>query len=243
MRSLLVILCLSAITSAIGQSPAGSSLFATTKVEAAIVVTPNKAGMQDVAITVLKPTYSHDLLRAQVARLGKELGFEARGLLITNYSFDPSDPSASQVRATFGTEGLIEPNNGILHIQPLARALSMSAAPDELSAVMIEFQGQVPTPNTIKSCSPPAPGCSGVELEGRSEGGTSGIEYRLKFLSHDPDNISVPDGPQKPKTQVVPKAEPKGTDWTLMGLIGIAAAAVGALVYSLLIRGRPAHRA
>lgn len=218
-------------------------MFATTKVEAAVVVTPNKAGMQDVAITILKPTYSHELLRAQVARLGQELGFAARGLQITNYSFDPSDPSASQVRATFGISGLIEPNNGILHLQPLVRALSMSQAPDELSAIMIEFQGQVPTVNTIKSCSPPAPGCSGVELEGRAEGGTTGIEYRVKFLSHDPSNISVPDGPQKPKAQVIPKPEPKGTDWTLIGLIGIAAAAVGALVYSLLVRGRPAYRA
>ncbi len=243
MRFTLVIVCLLAIAVAVGQTPAAPSLFATTKIEAAVVVTPNKAGMQDVAITILKPTYSHELLQAQIARLGKELGFEPRGLQVTNYSFDPSDETARQVRATFGIAGLIDPQAGVLHVQPLAKALSIAQAPDSLEAVMIEFQGQSPTPNTIKSCSPPAPGCSGVELEGRSEGAGAGIEYRVKFLTHDPDKVSVPDRPQQPVREVETKPEPKGTDWTLMSLIGLAAIAVGALVYSLLLRGRPAPRA
>jgi len=245
MRSTLVIVCLFAIALAVGQAPSGPSLFASTKVEATVVVALNKAGMQDVAITVLKPTYSHDLLRAQIARLGQEMGFQPRGLQITDYSFNPSDPSARTVRATFGMAGLMEPAEGVLHLQPLVRALSLAQAPDSLEGLMIEFQGQAPTPNTIKSCFPPAPGCAGVELEGRAEGSgpLAGVEYRVKLLTHDPDKITVPDRPQSPKLESSPKPEKKGLDYTLIGLIGIAAVAVGALVYSLLLRGRPVRRA
>lgn len=242
MRLKLVGLCLFVFVLGLAQGQGPQSLFMTTRVQASVVITPSQIGMQNVAVTILKPTYSHALLQAQIDRLGQELGFAPRGVQIFDYSFDRSDPTANQVRASFGVSGLMEPDTGVLHVEPIARAFAISQGEDVLDAIMVEFKNIHPTDRTIKSCAPPAPGCSGMELEGRAEQAPEGVEYRLKYLEHDPVKITIADKGRPKAADTAAKPPKTSTDWTLIGLIGLAAVAVGALVYSLLLRGRPARR-
>jgi hypothetical protein len=67
------------------------------------------------------------------------------------------------------------------------------------------------------------------------------VEFRIQLLTQDPAKISIPDDRRQPPPKAAPPS-PKpapGTDWLLVGVIVVAAIAVGALVYSLLLRGRP----
>lgn len=242
MRLPLALSCLLAFALANGQSQTRQSLFMTTRFDAAIVVSPaKKEDMQDVQVTVLKATYSPQLLQEQIVRLGRELNFEPRGVQIFTYSFDDSDPTARQLKASFGIAGLVEPD-GVLRIQPLARAFALESGRDRLDGLMVQFQNQVPTDNTLRACSPPAPGCEGVEVEARAQDRTYGVEYRVKLLTHDPAKISTPDRKSLAPVASPKPPEKKSADGLLIALIAFAAVAMGALVYSLLLRGRPTAR-
>jgi hypothetical protein len=226
----------------LGQTAPAQSLFRTTKFEATVVVRKHSTGADLVEVTVLKPHYSHTLLRKQIELLAKEVGSAPRGLQIFDYRIDPADTGPALVKASFAVDGLIDREHGVLRLQPIARGFSLAEPPDALDALMVQFEGERPTENTIRACSPPAPGCTSVILEGRAADARYGIEYRLKLLSHDPTQISIPDFKQD-----APAAKPTPptarTDWLLIGLLFVAALAVGALVYSLLSRGRPGARA
>lgn len=224
------------------QAPAPASLFTSTRVDAAIVVHKHPMGTDMVQVTVLKPTYSMDLLRKQISRLSQELHSEPRALQVYASDLSPADPNSRMVKASFGIDGLIDREKGVLHIQPLARAFALASSQDKLDALMIQFEEESPTSHTIKTCA--APSCGGVELEGRSSGANAslGVEYRVKYTDHDPDKISIPDEPRQKAATAAPAAK-QGMDWMLIGLLLVAALAVGALVYSVLLRGRPRARA
>lgn len=236
MRFALALLCLLSATFAGAQGNA--SLFDSTRVDATILVHRNSSGIDEVQVSVLNPAYSMDLLQHQIDRLGAELNFPARGVRIYPYRYDPSDANGTVVKAVFGTQGLIEPETGVLHIQPIARAFALAEGKSQINGLMLQFQNQTPSHLTLAQAAPPAPGCAGVEVEGHVVGGAEGVEYRVKYLTHDPAGISVPDRPEEAKPAPV-KVAPHSTDWTLISLITVAAAAVGALVYSLVLRSQP----
>jgi hypothetical protein len=238
MRFTLVSLVLLFGAFAPAQNGTNRSLFVTTRVDATAVIDRVK-GVDMVEVTVLKPNYSPDLLRRQIARLGQELHFEPQGLGIGYVHLTTADPSSGMIRASFAVNGLIDSQSGALHVRPIARAFALASPTDKLDALMVQFKSARPSPQIIRACSPPEPGCSGVILEGRDNGPGLGIEYRLKFLTHDPDAVSLPDTPQDvPAVKAPEPVKPPATDGTLIALLLICAAAVGALVYSLLLRGR-----
>jgi hypothetical protein len=62
------------------------------------------------------------------------------------------------------------------------------------------------------------------------------------LLSQDPAKMDIPEPGDKPLTQEAKPPRAPGIDWTTIAVFVIAAGAVGALVYSLLLRGRPVTR-
>lgn len=236
MRLALALACF--LSAATAGAQRNASLFQNTRVDATIVVHRNASGVDEVHLSVLNPSYSPDLLQRQIDRLSAELNSTARGVRIFPYRYDPADPSGAVLKADFGIQGLIEPDSGVLHIQPIARAFALSEGKSELNGLMVQFENQAPSRLTLAQAAPPAPGCAGVEVEGHFAGGADGVEYRVKYLTHDPAAISVPDRPEENKPVPV-KVAPHSTDWTLISLIAVAAAAVGALVYSLVLRSQP----
>lgn len=237
-RAAVFLLCLFAGT-VLGQTPSTGSLFQTTRFQATVVVRKHSTGADLVEVTVLEPAYSRELLRDQITLMGKELNSAPRGLQIYDYRLDPGDASSRMVKASFAVDGLIDRKAGVLHIQPIARAFALQSAHDSIDALMIQFEGETPTANTLRACSPPAPGCENVVVEGRASDAKFGVEYRVKLLAHDPYKIFTPDtrGQTSAPKAVLPTK--KGLDWTFVALIIVSALALGALVYSLLSRGRP----
>ena len=243
MRTALVLLVLS-IGSIVpaqdgtGRESATRSLFMTTRIDATVVVHKHKMGADLVEIAVLKPTYSADLLEKQVRGIAHELNEEPRGLSLYRYPLDGSDPKSDVLKASFAVDGLIDETTGVLRLEPIARGMCLATATDQLNCLMVQFERETPTSRTLQSCSPPAPGCSGAAVEGQPRGPDLGVEYRVKLLSHDPNAIHLPDAGVPPArvAAAVRVARPK-TDWTLYVLLLVSAVAVGALVYSLLLRG------
>jgi|GEM_PF-1856096 len=234
-----------AVASSQEPSPAKSnpsSLFTTTRFDAALVIRQHDQGpADDVELTVIKPNYSRDLLQKQLDYLGQELGNPPRGVRIYDDPVDSNNPHTTMIKAVFAVNGLIDRSAGALHLQPIVRAMSLSTSSDELNGLMVQFSGENPTKNTIRSCTPPSPGCSGVAVEGRFGDSSYGVEYRVKLLSHDPKAISLADVPTS-APPVKPVEVHSHTDWTLVALILVAAGAMGALVYSVLLRSRPGGR-
>jgi hypothetical protein len=218
-----------------GQQKRRESLFVSSRFQAAVVVRKHPTGADLVVITILKPSYSHQLLEQQIEALGKELKSAPRGVSLADVAVDRD---SSMLKASFAVDGLIERATGTLHVQPIARALALATHQDSLEALLVQFEGETPTSNTLKESFPPELGCRGAEVEGKFTDPSYGVEYRVKFLTHDAQLISIPDSP----ADRVPAA-PSGTgpqkrmDWGLFPLILVAACAMGALVYSLLLRG------
>lgn len=218
-----------------GQQKRRESLFVSSRFQAAVVIRKHPTGADLVVITILRPSYSRTLLEQQVEALGKELKSTPRGVVLAHVSVDKE---SSTLKASFAVDGLIDRATGTLHVQPIARALSLATRRDSLEALLVQFEGETPTSNTLKNSFPPEPGCRGAEVEGKFTDPTYGVEYRVKFLTHDPQQISIPDYPSDrvpvPSSGTGPQ---KRIDWGLIPLILVAACAMGALVYSLLLRG------
>ena len=94
------------------------------------------------------------------------------------------------------------------------------------------FEKQKPNADTVKDYRSDA-----VEVQADSQPGSIGIEYRISLKEQNPDKIEIPDSAlavAKGPNQIV---VPGGPDTATYVLIGLAAVAVGALVYSLTLRG------
>ena len=222
---------------AFGQT--SGNLFTTTRPDAGIVVRKHAAGSDVVEITMQQPQYPVELLRSQVAKLGQLLGSEPTALQIGPYQVG-ADSRLTFTRAFFGINGLIDRANGVLHVEPLAKAFAGAPKPNTVDVLMIQFEGEKPGENTLRVYEPKT---GEVRVQGMSAANALGVEYRVQLLTQDPDKISIPDDRRTPPRQIVTAPAPKsGPDWVLYAVIVVAALAVGALVYSLLLRARPGAR-
>jgi hypothetical protein len=226
-------------TSGANPPPPSSSLFATSRPDAVLVVYKGRTGADLVQVSILDPHFPPALLRQEIARMGQELKSEPRGVDVGYTRSVPSDPDSTVLRGNFAVDGLIDRVAGTLHIRAIARGFALASGRAKLDALMIQFQHESPTASTLRSCAPPEAGCSGAIIEGRAQGADVGIEYRLKYLTHDPDQIDLPDSPREVsvKKPIAHSSKPS-TDWTLVILVIVGGAAAGALVYSLLLGRR-----
>lgn len=223
------------IWAAIGfsQDSHSASLFRTLRPDGIIVVRQHKLGAQIIEITMQDPSYSLDVLKAQAEQIGANLNSTVRGLQLTRHSLWDNDPNPPLPRATFAVDGLVDEQNRIYKLQPIIRAFASSDKP-AVNGLSIQFDRLPPGKNTLRRFSSKA-----VIVEASDQVQPQiGVEYRVQYLSHDPNAIDVPETPQPaPKPQQPKKVV--STDWVLWGIALVAACALGALVYSVLSRGRP----
>lgn len=215
-----------------GQAAPRESLFRTVKPEATVVVRKHRLGADLVEITVLNPQYPSSVLRAQAEAIGKYLKLEPRGVLLI-----PEDLGNGGVlnKITFGVDGLYDPQQGVYRLNPIVKAMAGIPAPYTLHGLSVIFEQATPGPQSLRNFYSDA-----VRVESDAQPGI-GVEYRVQLLTQDPDRIDIPDTSQQASVTVVRKQTAR-SDGFLWGLIVVAALALGALVYSLVLRVRPPVR-
>jgi len=245
MRFFPLLLLVGLLRTAVAQTGSGpdsqQSLFSSQVPDATITISKHPMGADMVEVTMTAPGYPPRLLGAQLKALGKYLHSDPRGLEVYDYVLDPSNPNSHYTKAQFAVDGVLDRKLGSVRLNPFAKAFAGAAKPWTLHALNIMLQGEVPTDNMIKVWR-----SKSATLEGRydqmKDPKLAGIEFRIQLLSQDPAKLDIPEPGDAPVSTSKKKVDAPGTDWATIAVFLVAAAALGALVYSLLLRSRPKAR-
>ena len=204
--------------------------------DAYIKISTDNAGVQILEITMLKKDYPQELLRQQLATLGKEVGSEPRIVYAERHNPLTGKAAGGQLRVTAAVPGLIRHQESVLGLQALARAFAGAPSPNEVDGLMIQYAKEVPTKTTIRDYN--APGVVAVTANASPQ---TGVEYRIALLTQDPTKIIIPEGQaaKAPIPPTKPVEKSGGVNLIVIFVVIVAALAVGALVYSLLLRPKP----
>jgi hypothetical protein len=210
----------------------GKSVFSVSKPDVIVQVTKHHFGADMFEITAVQPGYPAELLKEQITRMCDILGVPARGLVAGTASIG-NDPRLSSTKATFGTNGVIDREKGVLRITPIIQAFAGAPAPNTIHGITILFNGEEATPNVLRSYSTP-----GVRLQAVADQNPSVIEYRIQLLSQDPKQLELPDSSavEQKAPQTSSTVQHSGVDWMLWVALTTGAAAAGVLVYFLMLR-------
>lgn len=193
---------------------------------------PNGSRADLIEVRTIHPQYPPEQLRAQIMELGRLMGSEPRGLLVARASITSG---MSTIKATCAVDNIIDRDSARLHLEEIAKAFAGYPEPHTVTGISVQFVGEAPKSETLleygKDTDP-------VQVQGVYDPTFNGVEYRIKLNVQDPKLIQIPEGPEQ-KPAATPSTDArKGTDWTIWALIGVAAIAVGALVYSLLVNSK-----
>jgi len=233
--SILLLLCLVQVATAQSEP---TNMFNSVAPDITIVVHKHSMGADMVQFTARAAGYPPDLLRKQIDNLGKYLHSVPRGVDIGQYNPDPANKSLAFTKGEFAIDGIIDHAKGTLRINPIAQSIAGAPSPWTIHGLEIEFEGEVPSsemPRRWPSKYVPGEG----RFEGTSDSRLTGVEYRITLLSQDPAKFDIPEPGQKPTLEKKKKAPASGADWTSITVFLVAAAAVGVLVYSFLLRVKP----
>jgi len=212
----------------------GSSIFLHVRPDATVLVQKHSTGADMVEITMRDPQYPLTLLEAQSNTICSLLGAPARGLSVVRDSIGGSpDPNFAVTRATFATDGIIEPD-GALRIEPFLKALAGAPAPFTIQGVDLNFEALAPNARTVQQLS--LPGVLDAEARYTPDGVLKGIEYRVELLTQDPDKITFPDHYQPSAPLAPPVLKSPNSPILTISLIVLAGIAAGALVYFGMLR-------
>ena len=245
MRRLSMLLLLGILRVAVAQSetppPAQKSLFASLVPDATISIRKHPMGADMVDITMKAAGYPPKLLDAQLKALGTFLGSQPRGVQIGDVILDETNPNSKFLKASFAVDGVIDRKVGSVRLRPFVQAFAGAAKPWTINSVEFQFQGEVPTEKMLQYFRSKGEIVEG-KFENTKDARTAGIEFRVQLLSQDPAKIDIPEPGDNPAPPIKKPVPPPGMDWTTIIVFIVAAGAVGALVYSLLLRGRPKGR-
>lgn len=199
------------------------TLFETIPADASLVIRRHSSGADLVELTVVKAGYDPQLLKRQINAMAAEVGKEPRGLRFEEREVLPGQ--APFLKASFAVDGLQDPPTGTIHLTAIARAFA-----GEAKGLTVIFEGLKATPKHLRAYRD-----EHVAVEGIRTTDPVALEYRIHLISSDPAKISIPDTAVVPPP-AKPEAAPPARDWTWPVLIAVAALAVGALVYSFLLR-------
>ena len=201
---------------------------------------PNGSRADLIEVRTIDPQYPEDQLRAQLIDLGRRLGSEPRGLLVARSSITGDDASMTTIKGSCAVDNLIDRSTGHFHLTEIARAFAGYPEGSTVTGISVMFVGEIPSKTTLLEYGGPD---GPIQVQGIFDPTIRGVQYRLKLNTQNPEQIDIPEGAeQKPqsRTSSVPS---QGLDWTVWGLIAAAALAIGALVYSLLVRSPASKRA
>jgi hypothetical protein len=245
MRPLPMLLLLGILRVAVAQTGSPpvqrQSLFTTLVPDATITVTKHPMGADMIEMSFTANGYPPELAKEQIRKLGVSLNSDPRGVQAGDYVVEGGNPSMHFTKAMFAVDGVIDRQKGAMRLNPFAKAFAGAPKPWTIPSLDLVFQNETPTTTTLKRWEG-----KGVLVQGRFQDSKDqvlkGIEYRIQLISQDPAKMDIPEPGDKAVAAVTKAARAPGTDWTTIAVFLIAAGAVGALVYSLLLRGRPAAR-
>jgi hypothetical protein len=232
MRAFVLLFLFAMCVCAIGQQNPGNNSSALVRPDAYIRVSQDASGSNVLEVTMLDRNYPAELLQRQLAQIGKEVGSQTRIILVERHNPMTGKKENGELRVTAAVPNLIDRAKGILGLQALARAFAGAPAPNTVDGLMVQYETEQPTEKIINKWN-----SDSVRVVGQASPGT-GIEYRITLLSQDPTQIVIPEGragenvPKPP----VPPAPSSSPNWIILTIFIIAALALGALVYSLLLR-------
>lgn len=215
-----------------------SSVFKSSVPDVSIHIHKHSTGADMVEITARAEGYPADLLLQQIQKLGEYLHSQPRGIDVGQYNPDPGNPSLAFTKGEFAIDGIIDRREGTLRINPIVQSFAGAPKPWTIHGVEILFQGELTTskmPRHWNSQVVPGEG----RFEGLSDSRLTGVEYRITLLSQDPSKFDIPEPWQKPTQESQKKVQASAMDLTSIIVFIVAAVAVGALVYCLLLRVKP----
>ncbi len=221
----------------LAQSPSPTTtLFDSVSPQVIVKITKHNTGADLVEISLEQAGYPAELLRAQIGDLSRRLGVGARGFKVELRQIAVAAGPISFLTCSFGINGLLDHVNGKVNLQALVQAFAGEHGKFTVKGMSVLLEGEGADERTVRSFK-----SEYVEVQGIRINTPKGIEYRILVKSTEPDQIFIPSWsgerlPEKP----VPVPKPS-VDWTLYGLVIVGAIAVGALVYSFLLR--PSHSA
>ncbi len=193
---------------------------------------PNGSRADLIEVRTIHPQYPPEQLRAQIMELGRLMGSEPRGLMVARTSISSN---MSTIKATCAVDNIIDRESAKLHLEEIAKAFAGYPEPHAVTGISVQFVGEAPKSETLLEFGSET---DSVQVQGMYDSAFGGVEYRIKLNVQDPKLIQIPEGNEQ-KPSAIPSTEArKGTDWTTWALIAIAAIAVGALVYSLLVNSK-----
>lgn len=195
---------------------------------------PNGSRADLIEARTIDPKYPPEQLRAQLVELGNLLGSPPRGLAVMRSSIS-GDGSMTTIKATCAVDNLIDRSSTKFHLEEIAKAFAGYAAPSTVTGISVQFLGEAPKATTLLEFGKET---DAVQVQGAFDPTFNGVEYRIKLNSQDPKLIQIPEGGEQKPLATPSTPAGKGSDWTIWALIGIAAIAVGALVYSLLTNSK-----
>lgn len=188
-------------------------------------------GAQMVTVTVRKEGYPADLLSLQCQNVGKEAGTWTRGLEVTSTNLATKEP-LKLPRASFATQGLVDPKTGAMNLQPIVRAFAGARDEWRTDAMLVTFEDQSPTDQTLEALYK-----GGARVASQILNSPRGIEYRILLVSQDPTKIEIPSLVGKTQEESGQSKQPAGgTNPVVYILLAVAAISGGALVYFLTLR-------
>lgn len=196
--------------------------------EAILAVKADRTGTALVDVLVVDAAYPGSVLRDRLERVGQASGSPLKGLRVfEDRPFGASSPGV--LKASFGSDRLIE--QGTIDLQSLARGLS-GGQPNPLRSFTVLLTDIRLAPDALMSWT-----TSSVDVSSRPAAGRLGVEYNVRVLTDDADKIEIP---RRAEDRVVSTTLATGRtfDPVAIVLLAVAALAVGALVYSLLLRKR-----
>lgn len=225
-----------------GQNPAtNSGLFQTVRPQVLLTIRrdPNGSAADLIEARTIDPRYPAEQLQAQLIELGRQLNSEPRGLRVGRASITGADASMTTIKATCAIDSIISRTEQRFHLTEITRAFSGYADPHRVTGLSVMFLGEAPGSKTLLSFGTEK---SPVQVQGSYDSTFNGVEYRIKLNSQTAEDINIPEGGEQ-KPPATPSSDATGGfDWTIWGLILVAACALGALVYSLLTRSTASTR-
>jgi hypothetical protein len=173
--------------------------------------------------------YDEPSIKAAIADLAKQTGAQ-----VANYQFMPGATAEDVSKVFFVTQNLVDVSSGDIRLQPVVRAF-MKGAKGTVESFSVRIQGIKPNPyNTLASYQ-----SDEVALKAFVDPASTSIEYRILVMTDDPAKVAIPPRHIPDEMVTQPFDEPK-KDKTpmLLGLILLAGASAGALVYFVLLGKR-----
>jgi hypothetical protein len=200
----------------------------TVRPQAIVQVQKTQMDADLVTISVQDPAYPTDLLKAQSEAVGANTGSGSRGVHLFPLDFAGTGLKGRLWKSNFAVDGLIDRKLGVLHLQPIVRALAGAPAPFTIRQFQIDFDYEAPNKGY------PGDFSSGA-VQIRRTTIASSLVYDVTILDQNPAHIVISDSNESVQPPVKVEGPAARPDWVILAAMGLGAVAIGALVYSLLL--------